>query len=109
MSLESSDYMQCPRCRTNIYGNLDKCTVCGYTLNNPQSSIKEKSTISNGILDPTNINDYSKKLNQNMNGLSNNNKFNNNSTNIKYAIPIIILLVIIIIIFIIGIISIITN
>ena len=95
--------MQCPKCRTNIYGNIKKCTVCGYIFNNTIDSA-EKEKITNGLLDSANLSDYSKKVNQNMNGLNNNNKYNKSSSN-NTVILVFITLLIIILAIIIGIIS----
>ena len=86
--------MQCPRCKTNNYGNNSKCTVCGYILTNVVSTdnTKEETKISNGILDPKDTFEYGKKLEYY--------KQKNKEPNI--IIPIILILIIVIIIIIIA-------
>lgn len=80
--------MQCPRCNTNIYGNVDKCRVCGFVFNTPKSTIKETEKPHNGLLDPKDFENYTKNLELYKN--------KNKSTN--YAIPIIFILVIVVIV-----------
>ena len=93
--------MQCPKCNTNIYGNIDKCSVCGFSIQNNTSN--DQTNISNGILDPTNYEDYTKKVHNYMNGYNNNNKVNN--SNESKLVTLIIFMFVIIIGVIIAIIS----
>lgn len=77
--------MQCPKCKSNLYGKVPKCLVCGYEILN--NSKKEENQINNGILNPRDFADYTKKLELN--------KRKNKETNI--IIPIMFILIVIII------------
>ena len=67
------------RCNTNIYGNVDKCRVCGFVFNTPKSTIKETEKPHNGLLDPKDFENYTKNLEL----------YKNKNMSTNYAIPII--------------------
>ncbi len=54
--------MQCPRCGTNIMGNINKCPACGTILNSNEISNKNQPIISNGLLDQRDLQNYTKNI-----------------------------------------------
>ena len=56
--------MQCPRCKTNIYGNVSKCPACGFILfqNKDTNPNKGQENIKNGLLNPQDLKNYTENI-----------------------------------------------
>ena len=83
--------MKCPKCNTNIYGNPEKCLVCGHILRSVVDTKKEKN-VQNGILDPKDFNNYLKNLEL----------YKNKNKEQNFFVPIIIIFIIVIFIILIA-------
>ena len=91
--LKRKKIMKCPRCNTNVLGNVPKCPVCNMPLfPDNQAEIKKENQNHNGILDQRDLDNYTKNIELY--------KTRNKTPNI--AIPIIIILLVIIVLIIIA-------
>ncbi len=54
--------MQCPRCNTNVLGNVAKCPVCNMPLLKDNMSDRKENKFQNGLLDQRDLENYTKNI-----------------------------------------------